>query len=148
ARDTLRLMQRDPNTPLARQVAREIAQREGLSALVAGSVGRLGNGYVLALEAVNPQTGDVVAREQTEVAAREDLIRSLGNATSELRRKLGESLASIQRFDAPLPRATTASLDALHAYALALDNGRIEPRREAIPHLQRALELDPDFAMA
>jgi len=148
ARDTLRLMQRDPNAPITRQVAREIAQREGLSALVAGSIGRLGDRYVLALEAINPQTGDVVAREQTEVAAREDLLRSLGSATSQLRQKLGESLASVQRFDAPLPRATTASLDALHAYALALDDGRIMPRREAIPHLERALELDPDFAMA
>jgi tetratricopeptide (TPR) repeat protein len=148
ARDTLRLMQRDPNAPITRQVAREIAQREGLSALVAGSIGRLGDRYVLALEAVNPQTGDVVAREQTEVAAREDLLRSLGSATSRLRQKLGESLASVQRFDAPLPRATTASLDALHAYALALDDGRIVPRREAIPYLERALELDPDFAMA
>jgi eukaryotic-like serine/threonine-protein kinase len=148
ARDTLRLMQRDPNTPMTRQVAREIAQREGLSALVAGSIGRLGDRYVLALEAINPQSGDVVAREQTEVVSREDLLRSLGSVTSDLRQKLGESRASIQRFDAPLPRATTASLDALHAYALALDQGRIVPRREAIPHLQRALELDPDFAMA
>jgi tetratricopeptide (TPR) repeat protein/tRNA A-37 threonylcarbamoyl transferase component Bud32 len=148
ARDTLRLMQRDPNAPITRQVAREIAQREGLSALVAGSIGRLGNRYVLALEAINPQTGDVIAREQTEVAAREDLIRSLGSTTSQLRQKLGESLASIQRFDAPLPRATTPSLDALHAYALALEDGRIVPRPEGIPHLQRALELDPDFAMA
>jgi tetratricopeptide (TPR) repeat protein len=148
ARDTLRLMQRDPNAPITRQVGREIAQREGLSALVAGSIGRLGNSYVLALEALNPQTGDVIAREQSEVAAREDLLRSLGSATSRLRQKLGESLASIQRFDAPLPRATTASLDALHAYALALEDGRIVPRPEAIPHLERALELDPDFAMA
>jgi tetratricopeptide (TPR) repeat protein len=147
-RDTLRLMQRDPNAPITRQVAREIAQREGLSALVAGSIGKLGNSYVLALEAINPKTGDVIAREQTEVAAREDLIRSLGSATSLLRQKLGESLTSIQRFDAPLPRATTASLDALHAYALALEDGRIVPRPEAIPHLERALELDPDFAMA
>src|SRR3954468_8937173 len=72
ARDTLRLMQRDPNTPITRQVAREIAQREGLRALVAGSIGRLGSRYVLAIEAINTQTGDVVAREQTEVAAREE----------------------------------------------------------------------------
>jgi tetratricopeptide (TPR) repeat protein len=148
ARDTLRLMQRDSNTPITRQVAREIAQREGLRALVAGSIGRLGSRYVLAIEAINTQTGDVVAREQTEVAAREELIRSLGTATSQLRQKLGESLASIQRFDAPLPRATTPSLDALHSYALALEDGRIVPRAEAIPHLQRAIELDPDFAMA
>src|SRR4029077_11442459 len=73
---------------------------------------------------------------------------ALGTATSSFREKLGESLGSIRRFDAPLPRATTPSLEALHAYALALDEGRLVPRVEAIPHLQRALELDPTFAMA
>jgi tetratricopeptide (TPR) repeat protein len=76
------------------------------------------------------------------------VLTALGTATSSFREKLGESLASVRRFDAPLPRATTPSLEALHAYALALDEGRVVPRVEAIPHLQRALELDPNFAMA
>ena len=76
------------------------------------------------------------------------MLTSLGTATSRLREKLGESLASIQKFDVPLPRATTASLEALHAYSLALDQGRVVPRVEAIPHLKRAIELDPDFALA
>ena len=103
---------------------------------------------MLALEAINAETGDVMAREQAEAASKEQVLTSLGTATSRLREKLGESLASIQKFDVPLPRATTPSLDALHAYSLALYEGREVPRLEAIPHLKRALELDPTFAMA
>ena len=77
-----------------------------------------------------------MAREQVEAASKEQVLTSLGAATSRLREKLGESLASIQKFDVPLPRATTPSLDALHAYSLALYEGREVPRLEAIPHLQ------------
>lgn len=147
-RDTLRLMQRAPDAPVTRQLARDIARREQFKALVAGSIATLGSHYVIALEAVDAEAGDVMAREQVEVPQKEEVLAALGTATSSLREKLGESLASIQRFDAPLPRATTASLEALHAYALALDEGRVVPRVEAIPQLQRALELDPNFAMA
>jgi tetratricopeptide (TPR) repeat protein len=147
-RETLRLMERSPNDRVTRQLARDIARREQLKALVAGSIGKLGSHYVLALEAVNAQTGDVMAREQVEAASAEEVLTVLGQATSRLREKLGESLASIQRFDVPLPRATTGSPEALHAYALALGDGRIVARLEAIPHLLRAIELDPDFAMA
>ena len=141
-------MQRAPDERVTRAIAREIAQREQLKALVAGSIGSLGSHYVVALEAINAETGDVMAREQVEVPAKEQVLTSLGTATSRLREKLGESLASIQKFDVPLPRATTASLEALHAYSLALDQGRVNLRLEAIPHLKRAIELDPDFAMA
>ena len=95
-----------------------------------------------------PPTGDVMAREQIEVASKEQVLTGLGSAASKLREKLGESLATIERFDVQLPRATTPSLEALHAYALALDEGRAIPRLEAIPHLRRAIELDPNFAMA
>ena len=147
-RETLRLMERPPDERVTRSIAREIARRERLKALVAGSIGRLGTHYVLALEAINAENGDVMAREQVEIEAKEGVLTALGAATSGLREKLGESLASIQKFDVPLPRATTASLDALHAYALALDQGRVIPRVEAIPHLERAIELDPNFALA
>jgi tetratricopeptide (TPR) repeat protein len=147
-RDTLRLMERPPDSPVTREVAREIAAREQLSALIAGSIARLGTHYVLAIEAVNTQSGDVIAREQVEVPDREQVLSALGGATSRLRARLGESLSSVQRFDVPLARATTASLDALHAYSLALDDGRMNLRVEAIPHLERALELDPQFALA
>ena len=148
ARETLRLMQRPADERITRPIAREIARRERLTALLSGSIARIGRTYVLGLEAVNAQSGDVMAREQAEAATQEEVLTSLGEVASRLRENLGESLASVQRFDAPLPRATTPSLEALHAYSLALDNGREVPRLEAIPHLKRAIELDPDFAMA
>jgi tetratricopeptide (TPR) repeat protein len=148
ARDTLNLMQRPPDAPLTRGLAREIARREQLKALIAGSIGRLGSNYVLTLEAINAETGDVMARDQAEAERKEDVLTSLGAASSRLRKKLGESLASIQRFDAPLPRATTGSIEALHAYALAFAEGPEVPRLRAVPHLQRAIQLDPSFALA
>jgi tetratricopeptide (TPR) repeat protein len=147
ARDTLRLMQRSPDERITRGIAREIALREQLKALLAGSIAKLGSNYVLALEAINAETGDVMAREQVE-APKDDVLTALGTMSARLREKLGESLASVQRFDVPLAKATTGSLDALHAYSLALYEGREVPRLEAIPHLKRAIELDPTFAMA
>ena len=148
ARETLRLMERSPDEPVTRAIAREIARREQLKALITGSIATLGRHYVVALEAINAETGDVMARDQAEADSREQVLTSLGVATSRLREKLGESLASIQAFDVPLQRATTPSLDALHAYSLALEEGRATPRLESIPHLKRAIELDPNFAMA
>jgi tetratricopeptide (TPR) repeat protein len=148
ARETLRLMQRAPEERITRVIAREIARREHLKALLSGTIARIGRTYVLGLEAVNAQTGDVMAREQAEATSQEDVLTALGEVAARLRETLGESLASVQRFDVPLARATTPSLEALHAYSLALYNGREVPRLEAIPHLKRALELDPGFAMA
>jgi tetratricopeptide (TPR) repeat protein/predicted Ser/Thr protein kinase len=147
-RETLRLMGKPPDAAITRAVGREIAQREQFKALLAGSIAGLGRNFVLALEAVNADTGDVMAREQVEAGSKEQVLSALGGAAARLRGKLGESLASIQKFDAPLARATTPSLEALHAYSLALDNGRVNPRLEAIPHLRRAIELDPNFALA
>jgi tetratricopeptide (TPR) repeat protein len=147
-RETLRLMQHPTDGRVTRAVAREVARREQLKALVAGAISPLGSGYVLTLEVINAETGDVMARHQVEATATEQVLTALGEAASLLRERLGESLATLKRFDVPLPRATTSSLEALHAYALALDQGRLLPRVEAIPHLKRALELDPDFAMA
>ncbi|MES1256323.1 MAG: serine/threonine-protein kinase, partial [Acidobacteriota bacterium] len=148
ARETLRLMQRSPDEHLTRTIAREVARREQLKALLAGSITKLGNTYVLTLEASNAETGDVMAREQAEATSKEGVLAALGTAASKLRGKLGESLASVQKFDVALPRATTSSIDALHAYALALYEGREVPRLESLPHLKRAIELDPTFAMA
>src|SRR5262245_27000096 len=148
ARDTLRLMERPTDQPITRDIAREIARREQLKALIAGSIASLGSHYVIALEAINAETGEAMAREQAEATSKETVLTALGDATTRLREKLGESLASVQRFAAALPRATTPSLDALHAYSLALSEGREVPRLESIPHLKRAIELDPTFAMA
>ncbi len=147
-RETLRLMGRPADGPITRPVAREIAQREQLKALLAGSIAGLGRNFVLTLEAVNAESGDVMSREQIEATSKEEVLTALGTAASRLREKLGESLASVQQFDVPLARATTPSLEALHAYSMALDQGTINLRLEAIPHLKRALELDPNFALA
>jgi tetratricopeptide (TPR) repeat protein len=146
--ETLQLMERPPTERVTRPVAREIARREQLKAIVAGSIGSLGSHYVLALEAVNAATGDVMARDQAEAASKEEVLNALSASTARLRERLGESLATIQKFDVPLARATTASLSALHAYSLATAQGRTVPGPEAIPNLKRAIELDPDFAMA
>lgn len=147
-RETLQLMQRAPGEPMTRVLAREIARREQLKAVVAVSIASLGSHYVLSLEAVDAEAGDVMAREQAEVAGKEEVLTALGGAASRLRGSLGDALAAVDRFDAPLARATTPSLDALHSYSRALDEGRVNPRPEAIPYLTHALELDPDFAMA
>ena len=146
--ETLQLMGRRPDERVTVAVAREVARREQLKALIAGSISRIGSRYVLGLEAIDAETGDVIARNQVEARAKEDVIGTLGSATARFRERLGESLPSIQRYDVPLARATTPSLDALHAYSLALDEGRFVPRVEAIPHLMRAIELDPSFALA
>ena len=148
ARETLLLMQRAPREPITRATALEIARREGLKAVVTGSIGKHRGLYIVAVEAVDTDSGGVVAREQAQAQNKERVLTALGEVTARLRSRLGESLALVRRFDAPLPQATTASLEALHAYALALDQGRVNPRAEAIPHLRRALELDPNFALA
>ena len=108
-------MERSADERVTRSIAREVARREQLKALIAGSIASLGRNYVLAFEAINAETGDVMAREQAEATSKEQALTSLGKATSRLREKLGESLASVQKFDVPLARATTLSLDALHA---------------------------------
>jgi tetratricopeptide (TPR) repeat protein len=147
-RETLRLMGRPPDGAITRVIAREIAEREQLKALLSASIVSVGRDFVIALEAVNIRTGDVIAREQIEAASKEEVLTMLGRAASRLRQRFGESLASIQKFDVPLPRATTPSLEALHSYSLALDEGRMHPRLEAIPYLRQAIERDPDFALA
>src|SRR4029453_3050342 len=96
--ETLRLMERPPEERITRSIAREIARREQLKAMLAGSIASLGRNYVIALEAINAKTGDVMAREQAEADSKEQVLTSLGTATSRLREKLGESLASIQKF--------------------------------------------------
>src|SRR5688572_5079517 len=146
--ETLRLMERPPDQRITREVAREVAVREQLKATISGSIASLGRNYVLALEVVDAQTGDVMAREQVEAGSKEEVLTALGSAASALRERLGESLASLRDFDVPLPRATTPSLEALHSYALAMEQGNRLIAVEAIPHLQRAIELDPDFALA
>ena len=148
ARSTLRLMGRAPEEKVTPDIGREICQRQGLKAFIAGTIAPLGSHYVVTLEAINSQSGDVVARAQSEATSKEQVLQSLSTVTSQLRAKLGESLASIQKFDRPLHQVTTPSLEALKVYSTGVDNFRKGKLREAIPFLQRAIELDPDFASA
>jgi eukaryotic-like serine/threonine-protein kinase len=144
---TLQLMIRPSGTKLTPELARELCQRAGSKAYIAGSIGSLGSEYVLGLKAVSCQSGDTLAEEQLTAASKEKVLDALGGAASKLRAELGESLATVQKFDVPLEQATTSSLEALKAYSLGMkafsQNGAA-----ALPHHQRAIELDPNFAMA
>ncbi len=147
-RQALRYMGRSPDERLTTDVAREICQREGAKALLAGSIASLGSHYVITLTAVNAQTGDSLAAEQVEAESKEKVLKSLDQAASSLRRKLGESLASVQKFAMPLEQATTSSLDALKAFSLGQAEHMKLAEDKAIPYLKQATELDPNFAMA
>jgi DNA-binding winged helix-turn-helix (wHTH) protein len=117
-RQTLREMTRSPSERLTRDLAREVCQRAGSTAYLAGSIAALGTQYVIGLEALNCASGDVLAREQVTAAGKEQILPALGQAASRLRSEVGESLSSVQRFDVPLSQATTNSLEALQAYTL------------------------------
>jgi len=147
-REMLRYMERSPDERVTKEIAREICQRQGLKALLAGTVSNLGSHYVISLEAVNAQSGAVFARQQDEAESKEQVLRTLGQVATKLREKLGESFSSIQKFDAPIEQATTTSLEALKAYSLAQDANRRGNYSESIKHANRALELDPNFMRA
>ncbi len=147
-RDALKFMGRSPDERVTRDVGREICQRQGLKALLAGSISGLGSHYVITLEAINAQTGDAIAREQAEAESKEQVLKKLGEATTNLRKKLGESLASISKFDVPIEQATTSSLEALKAYSQGFAKNSALHYLDAIPLYKRAIELDPNFALA
>jgi serine/threonine protein kinase/tetratricopeptide (TPR) repeat protein len=144
---TLKLMARPASTPFTPEVARELCQRAGSKAYVAGSIANLGTQYVLGLKAVNCQSGDVLAQEQVTAAAKEKVLDAVGQAAAKLRGELGESLASVQKFDVPLMEATTSSLEALKAYSLGQKTQGQKGFAAALPYFQRAIQLDPNFAM-
>ena len=146
--ETLRHMGRSPDERVTKDVAREICERQGIKAMLTGSIARLGSRYVIGLEAINAHTGDVIAREQAEAGSKEEVLSMLGKATTKLRGKLGESLRSIEKFDAPIEQATTSSLEALKAYSLGVELNRRGRYLEMIPFFKRAVELDPNFAIA
>jgi serine/threonine protein kinase/tetratricopeptide (TPR) repeat protein len=144
---TLQQMTRPAGTRLTPEVARELCQRAGSKAYIAGAIGSLGTEYVLALKAVNCQNGDTLAQEQVTVASKEGVLNSLGEAATKLRGELGESLASVQKFDVPLAQATTPSLEALKAYSLGRKAFDEKGTAASQPYYQRAIELDPNFAL-
>jgi serine/threonine protein kinase/Tfp pilus assembly protein PilF len=148
AAKTLQLMTRPADTKLTPEVARDLCRRAGSKAYLAGSIGSLGSEYVLGLKAVNCQNGDTLAEEQATAASKEKVLEALGGAASKLRSELGESLATVQKFDVPLEQATTSSLDAFNAYSTALATWDKQGDRASLPLFQKALDLDPNFAMA
>jgi tetratricopeptide (TPR) repeat protein len=141
-------MGRSPDERLTNAIAREVCERGGVKAMLAGSIASLGRNYVIDLQATNCRTGDSLAREQREAESRENVIQTLGQAASALRGKLGESMASIKKFDTPADDATTSSLEALKAYSLAEDTRARTGDLESIPFYRKAIELDPNFAVA
>ena len=147
-RQTLQFMGRSPEDRITSDVGREICLRDGIRAMLNGSIGNLGSQYVITLEAVNASNGESLAREEVQASRKEEVLNSLHEAGSSLRKKLGESLASVQKFDKPLSEATTSSLEALKALSLADAKHNAGDELAALPLYQRATELDPNFAMA
>lgn len=144
----LRYMGRPPGERITGDVAKEFCLREGVKAMLTGSIAGLGSHYAITVSAINAQTGDSQAREQVEADSKEQVLKALDKAASSLRQKLGESLSSVQQFATPLERATTSSLDALKEYSLGEAEHLKINDEEAIPHFKRATELDPNFATA
>ncbi len=144
---TLKLMTRPADTKLTPEVAHELCQRAGSKAYLAGTIGSLGSQYVLGLKAVNCRSGDTLAEEQVTAASKEKVLDTLGQAASQLRGELGESLATVQKLDVPLAEATTSSLEALQAYSLGNKARNEKGSAAALPYHQRAIQLDPNFAM-
>jgi serine/threonine protein kinase/tetratricopeptide (TPR) repeat protein len=147
-REALRFMGRSPDERLTRDVAREICERQGLKAMLTGSISSLGSHYVITLEAVNAHSGDSIAREQVEADSKEQVLAALGKGASALRSKLGESLSSIKKFEVPLEQATTSSLEALQAFAAGTEERSKGNGEQSAAFYRRAIELDPNFAMA
>jgi serine/threonine protein kinase/Flp pilus assembly protein TadD len=146
---TLALMAQPKDARFTRELAREVCQRTASAASIEGSISGLGSQYVVGLKAVNCRNGDVLANEQVTASGKEQVLKALGEAATKIRVKLGESLASVQKYDAPAENVTTPSLEALQGYSLGYQTQIVKrDYAAAIPLLQRAISLDPNFAMA
>jgi len=146
--ETLKLMGNTPDQRVTQDVGREVCLRTASKALLAGSIASLGSHYGIVLKAISCRTGDLLGAAQAEAESREKVLQTLGEAAATLRGKLGESLASVQKFDKPLDEATTSSLEALQAYTEGDRLAREKGDTDALPLLKRAVELDPNFARA
>ena len=145
---TLRLMSLEPMTPITADVGREVCQRAGAKALLGGTIAMLGSSYVITLNAQDCVRGSVFAEEQGQAPNKEAVLAVMGDAVSRFREKLGESLGSIQRYDAKIEEATTRSLEALKAYSQGLRTRRTTGDFDSVPFFRRAVDLDPEFALA
>ena len=147
-RQILRMMGREPGTPLTHAVAREACERIGASALIEGSVSAVGRTTVVALSASDCTTGDTIARDQVEVERKEDVLKAVGAIASSMRRSLGESGRSLEQHNVPIQEATTPSLDALKAFTAGVEKRAAGSEIESIPFFERAIGLDRNFALA
>ena len=145
--ETLEMMGRPVNQRITPDVGRELCQRTGSKAVLGGEISSLGSHYLIELNAVECSTGDTLASQQAEAKSKEDVLTALCRASSGFRRKLGESLASVQKFEVPV-EATTSSLEALKNYSMGIKIGHEKGEAPSIPFLKRAIELDPNFPMA
>jgi DNA-binding winged helix-turn-helix (wHTH) protein/tetratricopeptide (TPR) repeat protein len=142
------MMGRPGDARLTGEIAREVCQRTGSTAVIDGSIASLGSQYVLGLKAVNCHTGDSLAEEQATVESKERVLKALSDAAAKLRAKLGETLSTVQKFDTPLEQATTPSFEALRAYSLGEMAKAGDDPAAAVPFFERAIRLDSNFAMA
>lgn len=148
-RETLKFMGKKPDEPLTRDVAREIGQRQGLKAIIVGRIDKIANQYAISLQAINSQTGEAFGDTLVEAHNKDQVLKSLGQAATDFRQKLGESLSSIEKFNKPIQDATTSSLEALKAYSLGREQNSLRGNpNEALALYQRAVQLDPNFALA
>ncbi len=145
---TLRLMGRDPMAPVTPEAGRELCQRAGAKAVLGGTIAMLGTSYVITLNGRDCVEGSVFAEEQAQARTKEDVLSAMGEAVSKFREKLGESLGSIQRYDTRIEQASTSSLEALKAYSQGMKTRRTTGNFDAVPFFRRAIELDPEFALA
>ncbi len=147
-REALRYAGRSPDDRVTVPVARDICQRDAIKAILTGTISSLGSNYVISLEALNCRTGDTIARQQAEAASKEKVLQALGTAAKEIRGPLGETVTSIEHFNAPIEQVTTSSLEAMKAYAMGDEKRSREGDLAALPFYKHAAELDPNFAMA
>jgi DNA-binding winged helix-turn-helix (wHTH) protein/tetratricopeptide (TPR) repeat protein len=147
-RETLKLMNRPPDSKVDRAAAREICQRIDANVVLGGSISKLGSRYLIGLEAVECGSGDTVTREQFDVTSKEEVLKAVDRVASKVRHRLGESLQSTQKFGTPIEKATTPSLEALQAFSLGWKIQGQTGNAAAIPFFKRAISLDPNFAMA
>jgi eukaryotic-like serine/threonine-protein kinase len=144
----LRLMGRRADEKITPAIAREVCERTASKAMIAGAISQLGQSYIISLDASNCRTGDTIEKQQVQASGKDDVLKALGTAAGQLRRGLGESLASIEKYDAPIQGATTASLEALKAYSQGMSTRRRQGDTASLPFFRKAVETDPDFALA
>jgi len=147
-RQTLQMMDQKPDAKLTPEIARELCQRTGSAAALDGSITQIGTQYLVTLKAVNCVSGESLASTEAQASDKNHVLDALGKSASEIRNKLGESLSTVQKFDTPLEQATTSSLEALQAYSIGRRMSAGSDWANAVPLFQRAIRLDPNFAMA